>query len=189
MVQITKEQIDAVLVQMDLLITNGQWVGSNFLLSLGKSVNEARDNFLHQVGRSVSNEDTNINAEEKMQTLPGNKLIVYVVLYSSFGDNLQSWERMLFNLPKQSVSRPIYAEEEQVITILKSKEVTLNDAYVSVMVDKDDILSMPEDKIPLDKLGQQILTLKDNVIKLDNIRLFYNNGNTYSYSRSRLIKK
>ncbi len=45
---------------------------------------------------------------------------------------------------------------------------------------------MAAEKIPLDKLGNSLLSLKDNSVKLDNINRFVRQNKTYNYIKGRL---
>jgi intracellular multiplication protein IcmQ len=101
---------------------------------------------------------------------------------------MQSWERILMNLPKQMISRPIYADEMDLQSLIRTKENKTNEAYVCMHVNQSDILPLPKDKVPIDKLGKSLLTLKDKSLRLDSIRYFVHQSGSYQYSRGRLIK-
>ena len=101
---------------------------------------------------------------------------------------MRSWERIIANLPHQIIARPIYADETDVKSIIKTKDNKNNEAYVSIYVSQNDILTLDADKVPVDKLGKQLLTLKNTAIKLDNIHFFCYQSNLYQYVRGHLIK-
>ena len=103
--------------------------------------------------------------------------------------NLQAWERIITNLPKQMLSRPIYALEEDVNNFIKTKENKNNEAYVSFYINPLDILTLATEKMHLDKLGKPLLTLKDNALILENIERFVHVTGEYQFVKGRLIKK
>ena len=101
---------------------------------------------------------------------------------------MQSWERILMNLPKQMISRPIYDDEADIVALIKTKENKNNEAYVSMYISQGDILTISADRTPVDKLGKSLLTLKDKSLSLDNINFFVHQTGTYQYKQGRLIK-
>ncbi|KTD47079.1 IcmQ protein [Legionella rubrilucens] len=182
-----QEQIDILIKTLNEAIDNGPWEDSNFLRVVGKNLREIRDNFIRQVG---------LNPEEKLKSavnalqrnLHNDQQLVFVSLYSSEGQNLQSWERIIANLQRQIISRPIYADEADIVNLMKSKEKKINEAYVAIFINQSDLLILPPDKTPLDKLGRPLITLKDKAINLDNIVRFVHFSGVYTYLKGRLIK-
>ncbi len=113
---------------------------------------------------------------------------IYISLYSSDGTNLQSWERILANLPRQTISRPIYGKEDEIKAILRTKENKNNEAYVAVYINHNDILPISPDKTATDKLGKKLLTLKDKTIQIENITRFVHITGMYRFTHGKLTK-
>ena len=86
------------------------------------------------------------------------------------------------------ISRPIYADEEDLKDVLKIKENKINEAYVSIYINQTDILSLPSDKSSCDKLGKILLSLKDNTLNLENINRFVHQSGVYQYKHGHLLK-
>lgn len=186
--QLTDEQNEALLQALSEAIDNGPWDKTSFLKVIGKNLNEIRDNFLTQLGSSnTAKLKTDSNLANRVALRSGQQE-VYVSLYSSDGGNLQSWEKIIANLPRQMVSRPIYADEDDVKAAIKSKENKQNEAYVAIYINQTDILQIHPDKVSVDKLGKKLLTLKDKTLNLDNIARFIHHGIVYKYSKNRLVK-
>lgn len=186
--ELTKDQANAVLRALDNAIAQGPWEKSNFLKAIGKNLKESRDDFVSQMDSSDQiNTVTASHLLARNERHSGQKKVC-VALYSSNGKNMQSWEWIITNLPRQMVSRPIYAEEADVKAIIKTKENQVNEAYVIIYIDESDILHVNDDKIPLDKLGKPRLLLKDGALKLGNIECFVHQSDSYHYSQGRLIK-
>lgn len=186
--QLTDEQNEAILKALNDAIEQGPWEKSNFLKVIGKNLVEIRDGFLSQLGASSK---AQLKAESHLANriaLRSGQQEVYVSLYSSDGSNIQSWERIVANLPKQMISRPIYADEEGVKALLKTKENKQNEAYVAIYINQSDILPLPPDKSPVDKLGKVLLSLKDKTLNLENISRFVHITGIYGYDRGRLNK-
>lgn len=186
---LTKQQADAILKALDDAIGQASWDESNFLKVIGKGLREIRDEFAAQLGAETqkqADERTHLDDERVKR---GDQQKVYVALYSFDGSNIQTWERIVVNLPRQMISRPIYVNEEDVQNIIKTKENKMNEAYAIVYINQSDILQVSTDKLPLDKLGKPLLVLKDNALKLENMAGFVHQTGTYTYRHGRLIKE
>lgn len=184
---LTPQQIDDILHILDDTIQKGPWDQSNFLKAVGKNISDIRTNFASHV--KASHEDTEYNQQLASQAaLRSGMKEVYVSLYS-VDASLASWERIVINLPKQNISRPIYHNEEDVQSLIKSKEKRLNEAYIAMYINESDIITMDSTKVIVDKFGKPLLTLKGNALRLDNIHYFVHDGVMYQFSDGQLVKK
>ncbi len=186
--QLDDEQKTEILAALNKAIEDGPWDKSNFLHAIGKNIVSIRDDFLTHLGASPEE-------QVKVESLIASKLAlrsrqqeIFVSLYCSDGNTLSSWERIVTNLPSQTISRPIYEREEHLKELLKVKEHKQNEAYVAVFIEKSDILSFASDKILKDKLGIPLLNLKDKTLKLENITRFEHSTGTYNLVKGHLIK-
>ena len=186
--ELTEQQTDDILMALDEAIENGPWDESNFLRVIGKDLREIRDGFVEQLNAPGQEKSRLASHLANRIALRCGQQEIFIALYSFDGSNIQSWERILMNLPKQMISRPIYANEEDVKAIIKTKENKNNEAYVSMYISQNDILALSPDKTPLDKLGKSLLSLKDKSLSLDNINFFVHQTGTYQYKQGRLIK-
>lgn len=187
--ELSKEQADEILKILDNLVSGAGWDSSMFLRVINKSLQAIRDDFSMKVESAYPLDKTDMtsNLANRVAMRSGQQE-VYVSLYSSDGENMQSWERIVLNLPKHTVSRPIYASEEDINQMIRHKENKTNEAYVSVYVNQTDVLSIG-DKTPYDKLGKALLTLKDRSIVLNNINRFVHASGVYFFDHGRLIKQ
>ena len=186
--KLSDEQNEAILKALNDAIEKGPWEQSNFLKVIGKNLIEIRDGFLNQLGASSQ---AQLKAESHLANriaLRSGQQEVYVSLYSTDGINLQSWERIVANLPRQMISRPIYADEEDIKAVLKTKENKQNEAYVAIYINQSDILALSPDKASVDKLGKALLSLKDKTLNLDNISRFVHLSGVYRFANGHLIK-
>ncbi len=176
------------LAALDKAIASGSWDETSFVLIIGKKLKEMRENLAKDIKKAEENSDFSSDILSKNLKMQNSLKEVFISLYSVEGAKLASWEQIIFNLRKQMISRPVYAAEEEVIAIIKTKEKKINEAYVSVFVKQEDILTMRPDKIQSDKLGQNMLVLKDNSVSLDYINYFMHLTGKYKYSRGKLLK-
>lgn len=185
---VTKSQIEATLKALDAAIETGPWEESNFLRVIKKKLITIRDNFATKTGYQTETEQKNTAEFLKQIALRQGQQEIFIGIYSSDGNNMQAWERLLMNLPRQIISRPIYANEQDIKNLIKSKENKINEAYVVAYVSKTDILNVKTDKIPLDRFGKPLLSLKDKCLYLENISRFVHLSTPYSYVKGHLIK-
>ncbi|CAM4505134.1 MAG: hypothetical protein LEGION0403_FIIPPAGN_01928 [Legionella sp.] len=186
---LSDQQNEAILQALDEAINNGPWEESNFLRAIGKNLNDIRENFVNQLGTRTK---AQIQAETQFanrMALRSGQQEVFVSLYSADGSNIQSWERIVANLPRQMISRPIYAIEEHAKAIIKTKENKINEAYLGIFINQSGVIALPPDKALSDKLGNLLLTLKDRTLDLDNISRFVHVSGVYHYDRGRLVKE
>lgn len=186
--ELSEQQTDEILKALDEAIDSGPWEESNFLRVIGKNLREIREKFANQVNASGHEKSKVASHLANRIALRSGQQEIFISLYSSDGTNLQSWERILINLPKQVLSRPIYESEDDVKALIKTKENKNNEAYVSMYISQSDILPIAPDKTPVDKLGKPLLTLKDKSLSTDNINRFVHITGTYQYVQGRLIK-
>lgn len=186
--KLSDEQNDAILNALNDAIAQGPWQHSAFLKVIGKNLLEIREDFLNQLGASGQ---AQLKAESHLANriaLRSGQQEIYVSLYSMDGSNLQSWEKIIANLPRQMISRPIYADEEDIKAALKIKENKKNEAYVAIYINQNDILSLGPDKASIDKLGKPLLSLKDKTLNVDNISRFVHISGVYQLNKGRLVK-
>jgi intracellular multiplication protein IcmQ len=187
--KLSDKQNEAILNALDEALKKGPWEESNFLRAIHKNLNEVRENFLNQLGTRTKQQ---IKAETRLanrMALRSEQQEVFVSLYSADGTNIQSWEKIVSNLPRQMISRPIYAAEEHVQELIKTKENKQNEAYIGIFINETDIIPLHPDKALSDKLGNMLLTLKDKTLNLENISRFVHSSGIYQYDRGRLIKE
>ncbi len=186
--QLTKQQADAVLRALDDAIVQGPWDESNFLRVIGKNLRLIRDEFVSRVESAEKGSAEATTSLANQLALRRSQQKVFIALYSSDGKNMQSWEWIVTNLPRQMIARAIYANEDDVKAIIKTKENQINEAYVAIYIGEHDILQVSADKVPVDKLGKPRLLLRDGSLKLENIDYFVHQSGTYHYEGSRLVK-
>ena len=186
--ELSQQQTDAILKALDDAIEQGPWDETNFLRVIGKNLREIREKFANQVNvPGLEQSKAALHLANRVALRSGLQEI-FIALYSFDGMNMQSWERIIMNLPKQMISRPIYANEDDVKTFIKTKENKNNEAYISMYIGQSDILVMSPDRTPVDKLGKPLLTLKDKALSLSNINRFVHSTGIYQYVHGRLVK-
>lgn len=185
---LTEPQVRAILQSLDDALEKGPWEKSSFLRVIGKNLQEIRDNLSQEIEKSFASSEAVLQKNEGRPRLQKDQKEVFISLYSTDGTHMISWERILANLPKQIISRPIYSDEEGAQTHIKSKENKFNEAYVAIIVNESDILKLSVDKTSVDKFGKPLLALKDRAILLENVSRFVHVSGDYHYSKGHLHK-
>jgi intracellular multiplication protein IcmQ len=186
--ELSEQQTGAILKALDEAIAEGPWEDSNFLRVIGKNLREIRASFYSELNTDGKEKARVASHLANRVALRSGQQEIFIALYSSNGNNLQTWEKILMNLPRQMISRPIYADEEDVKALIRTKVNKNNEAYVSMYISQNDILSLPVDKTSMDKLGKPLLTLKDKSLSLDNIHYFVHRTGTYHFHQGKLVK-
>ena len=177
-----KAQATETLRALERLMAAGTWQESNFLKVIGRKLNDIHSSLVKELNNLDSVQTkTAAHLANRIAARLG-KQEVFVSLYSLNGNNISVWERLLANLPKNMVSRPVYSVEEQVKAMIASKEKKENEAYISFYIDKQDILNIGMEKHITDKLGHQLITLKDNAINVERMHIFHHLSASYTYS-------
>lgn len=177
-----------ILQALDDALAAGPWNENSFIIMLNKKLRVIRDDLAAKIALYEAGETDSPEYIAHRSQLSVSHKLVYVSLYSLEGINIVAWEKIIANLPRQIVSRPVYANEEDALNIIKSKEKKINEAYAAIYVSEADILQLSPDKVPMDKLGKPIMVLKDNAIHLENIEYFYHMTGKYRYLHGRLVK-
>ncbi len=188
--KLSKDQTDGVLAALDKALAQGPWSASTFLSLIGKKLQTIRDDFarLHDIS-DVNVETTSPHSIKQRLDSRARMKKIYIALYAFDGSNLQSWERIISNLPSQVISRPVYENEEDVILAIRNKGNPVNEAYVSIYIEPSDILDQVAEKVAVDKSGKPLLALKGKAITLENFDAFVHTSGSYQFIKGRLIKK
>lgn len=173
---------------LDDALAAGPWTETSFIIIVSKKLRALRDDLAAKIDKFEAGETGTPEYLAHRAHLSTSHKLVYISLYSLEGANITSWERIIANLQRQIVSRPVYTNEEDAQNIIKTKDKKINEAYVSFYVNEADILALNADKVPLDKLGKPMLVLRDKAINLENIEYFFHLSGKYRYSRGQLTK-
>lgn len=153
----------------DLLVETG-WE-SSFLLKVSKKrLLKAREKL-----ETLRAEQSQLESQEEMsysKPLDENQVSIFISLYQAGGHNLSLWEQMMKVLSSCSLGRPIYASEEEVRAAIAQRSDLQREAYVEVIIDKNFIMDLAEEKRPKDHLGASLLVLKSNAINIESVRVF-----------------
>lgn len=118
---------------------------------------------------------------------PENAIVLFISLYQVDGSNLEKWNDQLLAILKVAQSRPIYDEETKVIQAIRSNLDRDTEAYVKVLVDKNEIIDSA--RIVKDRLGQELITVSITAIRPENIIEFIHQTKRYNFVDGKLLRK
>jgi intracellular multiplication protein IcmQ len=169
-------------------LANPDWDKMLYLQALAKRLTKVRDNlkqaFEEEYQQSLGDEivaKTPVVQDEDY-------LKVYVLLYNSEGQNLDQWLLQLTTLSTTLISRPIYRHEADAEMMIRSKANRENEAYCVAQIRKVDIAEPFRGLHPRDKLGQELLILKNVVLRPEAIEQFIHISGIYEYKNQSLIR-
>ncbi len=167
---------------LDELLNSDDWESSLLLRTAKKHLNALKDE-AKQIADSLDGRE---EREQVDCSLKEGHIKVYVSLYQTEGARLKIWHDMLKSLSEYSTSRPVYKDEEQVRTAIRSKPDMQRHAYAVVIISESGIIHF--EKPAVDRLGQELLTLKDSVIETKNIIEFIHaNEKRYKFRNDTLV--
>lgn len=180
--KLSVEDVQKVQETMTALLSEGDWEQANFLKIMREELQNIYTTFNALAEQVYAESVTNIDVKyDNLNFDKSNHQLVYINLYSAEGENLDSWQRIVTNLPKQFITRAIYENEIDAQDALKMAPVFTNAAYVAVWVDKHSIISLDISQTQIDKSGHRLLTLKDRAVLLNKIEFFWHNMAKYHW--------
>lgn len=185
---LTPSQIGQKLVTIfDELLTTGDWENSLFLRASASRLKELRSQA--QQLSEAKEEGSEIGEFDFSQHKPleSGFVRVFVTIYQVEGANLQNWLNVIKALHEHSVTRPVYRKEEHAQKFVRSKMDIGRHGYVIVNIREDSIYQLGKGPV-VDAFGNELLSLKEKAIRLENIVGFIHaNKKRYSLRDSELI--
>lgn len=179
------EQAKTIQDALHRLVNSTHFSNSSFLKLIHQQIKLLSDEFDTTMQEVYFSK---VEKTEHMQKNNTGKELVYISIYCSDGQNLSAWQRVIENLAKQYISRPIYLHEPDVQQAVKGKLQLMNEGYVAIYVDSKAIQTTDDPLLTMkDKWGHSLLSLKDKAIDLKNFEFFWHNSKQYLLSSQGLI--
>lgn len=179
---------ERLLTVLEDLLKNGDWESSLFLRTIKKRVQEVIDETTKVVATASDSSSENSSNDRFTQLVPEGYMRVYVLLYQTEGNKLTSWQYALRTLLEYNTSRPTYKEESHVQELIRSKKDVVRYGYAVVNLKISDVYPEDEEHAPKDAFNHELLVLKENAIKRENIIGFVHSARRrYSFVDGELI--
>lgn len=124
--------------------------------------------------------------------IKADEVLVYVYLYNAQGLLFRTWQKMLNPsvFYEYSVNRPIYAEQSHVESFIRSRKDKPQHAYLTIVVNKQDILSVAAADISKDAVGQTLIKIREGALHAEKLVSFNHNQHEYTLNEAgELVKK
>lgn len=182
-----------VLKALDEAIKEGPWDSGLFFKATEKKLKEMRRRFVQQFNLkniAEAGETQAISGAETEQKakLPAGYVEVYISIYLSDGANINKWQTLLSNISAHTVTRPVYRNEPDVRSLIRSKHNKLNEAYVIAHIKEADILPPPDDKPLRDRNERELLVLREGAVQVGNIIEFVHISGIYRFTKGQLVR-
>ncbi len=174
------------------MLSNEHWEDSPFMKILHAKLCKVIDEFddLMGIQHTTNAEQVVDKSLERAAFFQSQDMqLIYIYLYTSEGKALDAWERVISNIAKQYISRPIYISEDDVQGAAQFSPILINAGYVGVWVKKSAIIVEDEAHQIKDKFGKRLISLKDRSIDLKNMEYFWNNYMLYEWKEGGLVFK
>jgi len=175
------EEVETIQKMLQECLSLPEWQKSNYLKLTHQRLEEVSKELQEAIDR-VTQQNTKIIQETS--TEHPNQQLVYISIYSAIGKNIEAWERVLMNLPRQYVSRPTYLNERDAQYAARFKGNLQNEAYVAVWVNQSDII---QDLGLKDKFDRPLIGLKDRAVSLKNIEYLWNSSMLFKWTNNHLL--
>lgn len=169
------------------MLSDERWQESPFLKVMHAKLMKLKNQLSDYIDLVYSEEKPILNGHIEKHPETNDLQKIFIYLYTSDGKKIDSWQRLIANLDKQYISRPIYQDEVHAQHAVFHAPIFSNAGYVAVWVEKKFINSFSIDEMQKDKFGHPLVSLKDRAIQLEKIDYFWNNYAAYHQSNGKLI--
>lgn len=169
------------------MLADERWQESPFLKVMQVKLTKLKNELSDFINVTYQDQKPSIRPNLSKNTTHSELQKVFIYLYTSDGKKVDSWERLISNLDKQYISRPIYFDEVHVQHAVFHAPVFSNAGYLAIWVEKKFLNSLLLEDLPKDKFGHPLLSLKDRAIQLEKIDYFWTNYSEYHRTNGKLI--
>lgn len=173
------------LASIEHIETAGDWQESLYLRNLVKPYVKLKASLI-EVINTLTAQLNQSTSPEQYELAEGQRWI-YISLFQNQGHSLAQWTLQLKSIDRYLQGRPIYAEEAEVISFVRSHRSTINHAYVVAWINEDQLDQDPYAVPRYDRCGHTLLTLKGGAVKPAHIVTFVHMNQFYHFQDGQLI--
>jgi intracellular multiplication protein IcmQ len=178
--------LTSIIATVDHVVAAGDWQSSLFLRNTIKPLlaikAEAQTELDQLQMKAMQKPIHSVSARTE------NEVEVYVSLFQSDGYNINKWAMQLRSLDRYVIGRPVYQNENDVESRIRLRNAGVNEAYVVVVVKKNDIQSDRFAAAIKDQFNHPLLTLKETALKSGRIIAFVHQKIRYHFVDGQLLK-
>ncbi|MCD6055966.1 MAG: icmQ [Gammaproteobacteria bacterium] len=170
----------------------GKWQPGVFLQTLKERLHTIENELEANLIEPVKAQSPTINAKPSAKTVRDNTaadaVTVYMHLYQATGKVLSTWLPLFQNLRSLVQSRPIYANEADVLSVLEARGQAATDAYLMLAIPKAILVHPFRGRQHIDKYGHELLVIdSDRFPARPHIGYFYHQGKRYHLVDGELV--
>ncbi len=185
-----RQRYQKVLEALDKAVEEGHWDKGLLFQTIGKKLKQYRDRFrvLLESDDVVQPEGPVLHLANRVAERKG-MVEVSIALYCSEGGDPRRWESVIHTLGATIVSRAIYKNEADVVRVIRSKPTRINEGYCKIYIQESSIAKPFTGQNPRDKMGHELLVLKQGAVSSSNIVCFIHQTGVYDWIDGRLVKR
>lgn len=164
---------------VDKTLSSGGWQETFLLQNMEKKIKELRAEAVELQNQLRMDNQAKSMGVVKAQL--DDLQTVFVSVFQQDYNDLRSWERTLKSITDYSVTRPVYKEEGHIQEMIRGRPDPNKEGYIAVLVKKQDIVKGLPGKPATDKLGYELINIKEGGIKPAGIQRFVLSGRTYEF--------
>lgn len=169
---------------LDKVLGVGDWQESLFLRGVEKKVRDLRTEAAELVNQLSVKANVKTPGAAKLADSAVQSLMetVYISIYQHDPNDIRKWEKTLKVITEYSVTRPIYNQEDYVQEMIRARPDPNKEAYIAVDVKTADIIKGLAGKAAADKVGHELLAIRDGGVLPRNIKKFVHAGKIYQFA-------
>lgn len=171
------------LTLFDKALADGNWEASLYFRTVGKRLRELRQRIVEEIDTGESEVKVSCSVSQPKEGF----IKVYISIYQADSANLDRWRSTVKALADYSINRPTYRAQEHIEAILRAKTDVRREAYVVVHVRENSIIPQYPGRAMTDRFGNELVTLKEGSVKLENIIEFVHEGKRYSINHGEFV--
>lgn len=173
---------------LDKLLSTGDWDFALLLKSTKKRLQVLRDQAQALVDKALPAKSVSKGGAITAKAVHREGYqVIYISLYQSEGANLSKWEGALKSIEGHTISRPVYGREDDAKAFIRAKTRKDTEAYVAIYVDESSVIPPYLGKPVQDRLGHELLTIRQGAVMLSNVAEFVHEGKHYHFHEGKLI--
>lgn len=177
-----------ILSAFDKALTHDCWNKGLLFQTTAKNLRELREYVNKELAVLDETEKEIDSHHVKVQGLLDKGYVpVFISLHQAEGAKMDSWVAAIKTLVHHNITRPVYRDEQQMQAMIRHRMHPKREGYVVAYVKKGDILPPYAGKVTHDKLGYELLTLRDGCIAIEHIIEFIHDNKRYVFRDGKLV--
>jgi len=174
--------------QVDKLLQLEKWKANDLLQAAGQQLKKVREQLPDWEQKKKP--DLKEARAVALAAQHSNMTQVFISLYQADGYNMKKWAALLEMMKDLAASRPIYQAEQDVRTVIRTKEQKQNEGYAAVYVSPKLVLAGGASGQALqDKSGYKLAFVKEGALLPEHMLYFEHISGRYTLQDGVLVRQ